>query len=60
MTRHTLTIILSAVVLLATLPVSALATSGCVDSPEEPTVALGLIGLAVSARAYFKARAARK
>jgi len=49
-----------AVVILALLPARALAVGGCVDSPEEPTVALGLLGITAATATYLKARFGRK
>jgi len=41
-------------------PIRALAIGGCSDSPEEPTVALGLLGVTLAAAPYLKARFRRK
>ena len=55
-----LSYVLFAGVLLSLAPTTALAQQGCVNSPEEPTLALGLLGLTVSAVTYFRARFGRK
>ena len=53
-------LLLVAVALMLAVTVSANAQTGCVNSPENPTVVLGLVGSAgaflASARARFKAR----
>lgn len=49
-----------AIVVIALLPTRALALGGCVDSPEEPTLALGLLGIGAAAATYLKARFGRK
>jgi hypothetical protein len=48
--------LLSVALLIALVPTRAWAAGGCVDSPEEPTLALGLLGITVSAVTYFRAR----
>lgn len=58
MKKSSLLLIGSAVLLTVTLPLHA--QGGCVNSPENPTVVLALVGSAgaflASARARFKAR----
>lgn len=42
--------------LLVLLPVVAHAQTGCLDSPENPTVVLGLVGSAAGALVYLRGR----
>ena len=42
--------------LIVMLPVMAHAQTGCLDSPENPTVVLGLVGSAAGARVYLRGR----
>jgi XrtJ-associated TM-motif-TM protein len=42
--------------LIVMLPVMAHAQTGCLDSPENPTVVLGLVGSAAGALVYLRGR----
>lgn len=46
--------------LLVLVPGRVLAIGGCVDSPEEPTLALGLLGFALFAAPLIRARMGRR
>jgi XrtJ-associated TM-motif-TM protein len=52
MKRHTALF----VALLVLLPVLAHAQNGCLDSPENPTALLGLVGFAAGAACWLRAR----
>jgi len=57
-------LLLTAIAMMLAVTVSANAQGGCVNSPENPTVVLALVGSAgaflASARARFKARRSSK
>ena len=57
-------LLLTAIAMMLAVTVSANAQGGCVNSPENPTVVLALVGSAgaflASARARFKARRSQK
>lgn len=45
--------------ILVMLPILAHAQGGCIDSPENPTAVLGIVGGAAGALVYLRARISR-